>query len=92
MNFYRIHRLDPERQILYRTTEVMKILGISHPSLRKAILRLGLRPRKRYMSNARRFHYDEVMRVFAFLLTPSKVFRREFGMSMPRWLKRLKGW
>ena len=54
---------SPKDQVIYTSTQGINALQVSSATFYRHVRKLGMRPRKKYKSNARWWTYDDLLRL-----------------------------
>jgi len=76
--------LDPEKQLVYTTVELIEALRISKDTFYRHKGKLGLIPRKKRNSNAKWWTHDQAMQLFSSIYQPLDIIRLAAGQRRRR--------
>ena len=62
----------PKDRVIYTSTQGIQALQVSSATFYRHVRKLGMRPRRKYKSNARWWTYDDLLRLLNSVYRPSK--------------------
>ena len=69
------------RRVSYCASTAIAMVGVSSKTFYKAVKALGIKPRRRYKRKFRYYTYDDIMRIWAWVASPSEILREAIRKS-----------